>query len=366
MIQICTRAPAAEEQARAWLTRYRGKKPRFACILSFTETSLQPRISAAGASPKARRYTALADGEYLHSGKSKRYSLPLLSAGISPAILTRAILTHCNIPLQLLSTGLPDRLTVPHIPLAAVLAKDISTGFAMTIQQAEQLFSSGYELGKQLAADCIDQSYWVLGESVVGGTTTAQAILTALGYKVTGKVSSSHLQSNHKQKQVLIQAGLKRWQERSKGAEHYPIAAAAAVGDPMQLVAAGIMLSISQSAGLLLAGGSQMLAVYALAKAIAQFKNISWDPRQVVVGTTRWVIEDTSADTVAIAHIVGAPYLASQLSFAQSPYFQLRAYERGFVKEGTGAGGCAIAAHLCQHCTNAQLRHAVEAHLRQL
>ena len=376
MIRICTKAIAPSEQARVWLRRYRGKKPHFACILSFTETGLQPNISAAGQVPAARRYTALADGEYLHSGKSSRYPLPTLPAGISPAILTRAILTHGQIPLRLFSTGLPNRLTVPHTPLPTVLARDLITGFAMTLQQAEQLFYSGYEQGKHLVAECSNSSYWVLGESVVGGTTTAQAVLTVLGYEVTGKVSSSHLQSNHDQKQGLIQAGLRRWQERSKDIEHHssqsrsdsvdPIVAASAVGDPMQLVAAGMTLSISQSTGLLLAGGSQMLAVYALAKAIARFKSIPWNPHQVVVGTTRWVIDDSSADTVAIAQAVGAPYLASQLSFARSPYFQLRAYERGFVKEGTGVGGCAIAAHLYQNCTNAQLRHAIEAQLRQL
>ena len=369
MIRVCSRAIASREQARAWLMRYRGKKPHFACILSFTETSLQPHISAAGTCLEARRYTALADGEYLHSGKNSQYPLPPLPAGISPAILTRAILTHCNIPLQLFSTGLPNRLTVPHISLPTVLAKDLSTGAAMTLQQVERLFNSGYEQGQRLATKCPDgSSYWVLGESVVGGTTTAQAILTALGYEVTGKVGSSHLKSNHEQKRSLIQAGLSRWKNLCKGTDYRtvdPIAAAAALGDPMQPVAAGMMLAISQSTGLLLAGGSQMLAVYALAKAIAPLKNIQWNPHQVVVGTTRWVIEDNSADTVAIAQAIGAPYLASQLSFARSPYFQLRAYERGFVKEGTGAGGCAIAAHLYQNCTNAQLCHAIEAALRQ-
>ena len=40
------------------------------------------------------------------------------------------------------------------------------------------------------------------------------------------------------------------------------------------------------------------------------------------------------------------PLLATQLSFAAAQAEALRAYERGFVKEGVGAGGCAIAAHL--------------------
>ena len=133
----------------------------------------------------------------------------------------------------------------------------------------------------------------------------------------------------------------------------------------MQLVVAGMLLAASNRGGVLLAGGAQMLAVYALARAIAQQQQIAWRPDQVVVGTTRWVIEDQSADTVAIARILGAPYLASQIDFSQSPYFQLRTYERGFVKEGLGAGGCAIAAHLYRGWTQTQLRHAVEAELRR-
>ena len=133
----------------------------------------------------------------------------------------------------------------------------------------------------------------------------------------------------------------------------------------MQVVVAGLALAASREVGVLLAGGSQMLAVYALAKAIAQQQNIQWETHRVVVGTTRWVIEDEWADTVAIARAVQAPYIASGLSFSQSPYVQLRAYEQGFVKEGVGAGGCAIAAHLYKGWNNSQIRHAVEAELRR-
>ena len=43
---------------------------------------------------------------------------------------------------------------------------------------------------------------------------------------------------------------------------------------------------------------------------------------------------------------------------------QLRAYEQGFVQEGVGAGGCAIAAYLYKGWNQSQLRHAVEAELR--
>jgi NaMN:DMB phosphoribosyltransferase len=39
-------------------------------------------------------------------------------------------------------------------------------------------------------------------------------------------------------------------------------------------------------------------------------------------------------------------------------------YEQGFVKEGVGAGGCAIAAHLYGRWSQAQLVQSVEALLK--
>lgn len=241
------------------------------------------------------------------------------------------------------------------------MAKSVQTGQAMTVGQAKALLDSGLQWGERLAQRC-QNSYLIVSECVVGGTTTAQAVLTALGYEVAGRMSSSHPTGNHGQKRRLANQGLSIWRQRG---DFSPLAAVAAVGDPMQIVAAGIAIAASRYRGVLLAGGSQMLAVYALALALAQSSALLWNRAQVVVGTTRWVIEDASADTTAIARAVGAPYMASQINFSQSPYFQLRAYERGFVKEGMGAGGCAIAAHLYQNWTVTQLRHAVEAQLRQ-
>jgi NaMN:DMB phosphoribosyltransferase len=58
--------------------------------------------------------------------------------------------------------------------------------------------------------------------------------------------------------------------------------------------------------------------------------------------------------------IGSVPLIASQLSFASSRFHQLRAYEQGFVKEGVGAGGCAIAAHLYQHWGQRELLGAIE------
>ena len=353
MIRTCAGDPSE------WLRQHSQKKPLFACILSFTRTGLIPQISAAGTTPQARTYTAIADAEYLINGST--HHLPPLAAGISPAVLSRAILTALKVPIHLLSTGLPDKLSVPHTALPQIIAKSVQTGQAMTLGQTKALFESGLHWGDRLAQSCPD-GYLILGECVVGGTTTAQAVLTALGYDVAGRMSSSHLNSNHLQKTALVNQGLRHWQQQP---ERSPLAAIAACGDPMQAVAAGITLAASRRIGVLLAGGSQMLAVYAIAQALDIQHSYHWKTQRVVVGTTRWVIEDRSADTVAIAREIGAPYLASEINFSQSPYFQLRAYEQGFVKEGVGAGGCAIAAHLYKSQTRSQLRHLIEAELRR-
>ena len=141
-----------------------------------------------------------------------------------------------------------------------------------------------------------------------------------------------------------------------------PLQLVAAVGDPMQITAAGMAIAASRTCGVLLAGGTQMLAVYALIQAVAKAYALAWEPEQVVVGTTRWVAADPTCHTVGLAQMVGSvPLLATQLNFGTSRYAQLRAYEQGFVKEGMGAGGCAIAAHLTRGWDQTQLLEAVEA-----
>lgn len=136
----------------------------------------------------------------------------------------------------------------------------------------------------------------------------------------------------------------------------------------MQIVAAGMAIAASCRCGVLLAGGTQMLAVYALAEALALTASLmnqyslTWQPEQVVVGTTRWVAEDSTGDTVGLARKIGTvPLLATGLSFATSCYPQLQAYEQGYVKEGVGAGGCAIAAHLYRGWSQFQLLQAIES-----
>ncbi|NEP01412.1 MAG: TIGR00303 family protein [Symploca sp. SIO2E9] len=415
------------KQGHQWLQQYQKRPPVIACILGFTATGLIPGISAAGATPSARQYTAIADAEFLVNGVSlqPQYPLPPLELGVSPVLISRAVVEAFNLPIYLFNAGLPHPPTVPAIDLGGAPALCLSTGAALPLDTVYELFEQGLEWGHKLAAIAAD-SYVILSECVVGGTTTALSVLTGLGIDAAGKVNSSHPRCNHAQKWEVVQRGLKRaglWDLQLKSQvlppKFNPLQLVAAVGDPMQIVAAAMTITASRSCGVLLAGGTQMLAVYALAQALgragwehresairvnekksggtikqtprrpdaqtrrnqmppkisftraitAKYQEnfafsspLEWQPTQVVVGTTRWVAEDSTGDTVGLATEVGdVPLLATELSFAKSGYPQLRAYEQGYVKEGVGAGGCSIAAHLYQDWSQTQLLTAIES-----
>lgn len=397
MIRVYTQ----EQQGLAWLERYRGRSPVFTCVLGFTETGLIPGISAAGATPESRRYTCLADAEFLYDGprSQPKYPLPPLSAGASPVLISRAVVEALNIPVYLFNAGLLQAPSVSAIDLGGAPARCLTGGDALALETVKNLLEQGAIWGQRLAAS-VPNGYLILSECVVGGTTTALSVLTGLGYAAAGKVNSSHPNCNHGQKWAVVQAGLQaaysRWQvsaslaaqksyssstqqpqqaprhcpDRTDKCDIDPLELVAAVGDPMQVAVAGMAIAASQTCGVLLAGGTQMLAVYALMQAIAAPQASpyadrfawEWKPEQIVVGTTRWVAEDPTGDTVGLANTIGSvPLLATELSFTASRYAQLRAYEQGYVKEGVGAGGAAIAAHLYQGWNQMQLLQAIEA-----
>jgi uncharacterized protein (TIGR00303 family) len=355
MIRVYTQI----KQGQEWLRRYQGCPSVFACILGFTETGLIPGISAAGCTSEDRRYTCIADAEFLYNGPQlqPKYPLPPLTAGASPVLISRAVVAALSLPVYLFNAGLPQPPTVPAIDLGGTPAKCLSLGCALKLATVKHLLEQGLIWGEKLAAS-MTHGYLILGECVVGGTTTALSVLTGLGIAAAGKVNSSHPICNHAQKSAVVEAGLQRagfWEPVKD-----PLQLVAAVGDPMQIVVAGMAIAASRTSGVILAGGTQMLAVYALIQAIARVYGLAWQPEQIVVGTTRWVAEDKSGDTIELATMVGSVLLATQLSFATSNYAQLRAYEQGYVKEGMGAGGSCIAAHLTQGWDQIQLLQVIE------
>lgn len=326
------RAYAGIPEAEGWIHRAQGLQGHFVCAFGFTNTALIPGISAAGATPEHRRHTAIADAEVLISGFSTR--LPTSPAGYpSPVVISRALLAGLEMPMDLWDCGLPE--TVPGLlPAVPAMADCLSTGQAMRPKDVQERFELGLAWGSQRPLSTL-----ILGECVAGGTTTALAVLLGLGWPVSGMVNSSHPTCNHQQKLQIVQQGLACANLTHPTAQ----AIVAAVGDPMQPFMAGLALGSSRRGPVLLAGGTQMLAVYALMRQWAQEEAILWDPEQVVIGTTRWVAEDPTGNTVGLATLLGdVPLLATQLNLGSSRYPQLQAYEQGHIKEGVGAGGLSL------------------------
>jgi NaMN:DMB phosphoribosyltransferase len=111
----------------------------------------------------------------------------------------------------------------------------------------------------------------------------------------------------------------------------------------MQAVVAGIASSAAKRIRVFLAGGSQMLAIWGLLKALALPQA---QLERITIMTTGWVAFDKSAGVQKLAQIMNAPMAAACPNFWNSRHPGLQAYEEGNVKEGVGAGACMCLAHL--------------------
>jgi uncharacterized protein (TIGR00303 family) len=183
----------------------------------------------------------------------------------------------------------------------------------------------------------------VLGESIPGGTTTALCVLRALGYDAS--VSSSFVTNPVSLKEAVCQSVIDR--VRNEHAET-PLDIIRCAGDPMMPVAAGIASSYTGT--LILAGGTQMLAVAALLKGMKA--------RLPLVATTAYVRNDRSANVEELADQIGVRIIFVDPGFHDLGHDGLARYCAGEVKEGMGAGGAMALASILGHPPDA-IRKAI-------
>ena len=339
------------EAASRWCTRLAEclQPPASPCqvllLLAGTDTAAVPGISAAGATPASRRGTAAADAELLLLGpkRSRPHALPPLPAGVSPALIARVVVEQLALDPLVVDLGAPVAPAVPHLTLGQRPARCLSSGAALAPARVEQLLNLGRRWGGALARRGTPV---LLAECVPGGTSTAQAVLEGLGLPVAGLVSGSLREPAHGLKAELVQRGL-----AAAGLQPpaEPEAVLAALGDPMQAVAAGLVQAAAAAElPLLLAGGSQMAAVMALALALTP---VAGRPRllaHAAIATTAWVAAEPGSDLVALLELLGLRWGGAPLAFAARLRFhaccspELLAFEQGYVKEGVGAGGLAV------------------------
>jgi uncharacterized protein (TIGR00303 family) len=350
--------PCAAGEGQRLAAELAGKRPLFVCVIASTDTAQIPGISAAGASTELIPFTAAADAEFIVHGEARCIkgvpSNPLGPPG--PALITRAALELAHISRVIVNAGCRIPPDAPAIAVGATPGYLISERDA--VPDAARLFESGRDLGRRLASE---HDYLVVAESVPGGTTTALALLLALGYQAHGRISSSLGGNAHGLKSAVAERALQRLAGRPGAGD--PLGAVAVLGDPMQPTAAGIAMG-SMEAGkpVLLAGGTQMVAVLALLTRLYGAGPSRTFADCMAIATTRWVVEDPTSDIIGLQRDVGpVPLLATSLSFASSRHASLRRYEDNLVKEGVGAGGAAVAAHLTQGITTETLTELVEA-----
>ena len=364
------------ESHNDFLDRFIKLPPLFTCTIASTETALIPGVSAAGAGPELIPYTAAADVEALVYGEALCLEkIPENPVGPpSPVIITMAALRELGAPFFVVDAG---NAITPKVPM---FTSGRQPGRAITAPEAvadvEDLFLQGIIIGQQLAHN---NRSLILGESVPGGTTTAMAVMEALGIAALGKISGSMPGNNQNLKQELVCRAMREKDLQRGSALNNPLSAVRLLGDPMQAVQAGIAMSASRKIPVLLAGGTQMIAVAALIGALlerpaavnaitlrgsqklinyaqkAQLKNIA-------IATTAWVSEDESADLRSLIRQLpqAMPLYSAGLDFSTSQHKNLQLYEEGYVKEGVGAGALALSAMLYHELNNLDFLPLIE------
>jgi len=316
---------------------HKAQRPAYVCTIASSDTGAIEGLSIAGASAEMRKYTPPADMECLFYGSAR--CIPGIAAtpdGIpSPVIITMASLAATGLPLFVADAGCEVPPQTPHVRLGATPARSLVTGKA--VDDVEGLFERGWHFGEQLAGLA---DYLLLAESVPAGTTMALAVMLALGMDAEDKVSSTMIGGAHHLKRRTVHEGFEAAGIRKGSLRDDPLAAVAAVGDPMQAAVAGIASAASRRVPVMLAGGTQMAAVAAVMSGLGKASM-----RNVCIGTTGWVLNDPDADIVDLARQAGCPAVyAAQLDFGAARFPGMHPYQAGLVKEGVGAGGSALAA----------------------
>ncbi|WP_288262081.1 nicotinate-nucleotide--dimethylbenzimidazole phosphoribosyltransferase [uncultured Prochlorococcus sp.] len=316
-------------------------------VIAGTNTSQISGISAAGINANSRRKTALADAEFLLNGASKdhKYKLPLLNAGVTPALISYVCARLIDIIPVVVPLGIGEK---PYFNHLVIEDRDlgpsncISTGKSMSKERVLNLYHKGLTIGKSSKQPVL------ISESVPGGTTTAQAVMEAFSLEVSNLVGSSLFKAPRELKRKVVQRGLLN-ADLKTGFDSFDVVAS--VGDPFQAFSMGMLIGACLAKKpVILSGGSQMLALIVLVLEFLDLKNKDDFIKNVFIATTGWLVKDNSLNN--LLNLINEKYevnllgLASPLNFKSSKINELKDYELGHVKEGVGAGGISMLAFL--------------------
>ena len=307
---------------------FRPERPVFAIVLGNTLLSTVPGVSGAGMSPEKTVLTPILDSELITHGTIRsRKMKPNTPTGCpTPAVITRAMMVLLGMEPLFINAGLTTRPVVPCLDVYGEPGKDPREGDA--VPRAGELYARGEQVGRFLSQS---GDLLLLGECVPGGTTTALCVLRGLG--IPASVSSSFINNPVALKEAICA----RVQERVRAENTKdPLDIIRIGGDPMLAVAAGIAASFKGE--IVLAGGTQMLAVAAVLRDLGK--------KVPSVVTTVYVRDDPTAGFAPTADMIGTRVYYVDPDFANIGHTGLARYCVGEVKEGIGAGGAMFLARI--------------------
>lgn len=327
-----------ESVASDILSRIWGGRGVFTCTVANTRTSTIPGISDAGDTPELTMFTGPADAELLINGRTTcMQGIPINPGGIpTPATLTQAALELSGMPCFIVNGGCSVEPNVPYFDMGGECGDLITTGHA--VRNVRKEFEKGVMLGGMLARG---NDFVIISESCAGGTTTALAVMTAMGVMRENLVSSSSPNNPRELKSKVVAEALRAAGIEPGDRRDDPLGAIEAVGDPMMPANIGIVCGAARHVPVIIGGGTQMGAV--IAGVMALHPELEGNYMQ---GTTRWLMDDANSSMRRIIDTVcpKTPSVYVNVDYSDSPYEGLQAYEWGYIKEGAGCGGSSVGA----------------------
>jgi hypothetical protein len=199
-----------------------------------------------------------ADAELVAYGRPVRAPLAAVRTPPAAAVVTRAVHDLVDVHPVVLDGGLAAPTAAPTVSVGARPGRDIREGDP--VPTAPGAFAAARALGTDLPVEEL-----VVGDTVPGGTTTALAVLGALG--VDPPALPSVPDARRSRREALVTEALAASDLTPGGAAHHPELAVRFAGDPGLAAVAGLAVgAVSAGRAVVLSGGIRAFTAAALVR----------------------------------------------------------------------------------------------------
>jgi len=303
--------------------------------LSNTKTASIEGITQAGI-PGMIHLTPTLDSEFVCTGEVRSLeNIAETPKGVpTPALITRGV--HLLAPygrVELLNLGLEVAPKVQYFKVHEFNIEPSQSIAKGANINAQELFQKGIDFGQNY--ECKDE-YIILGESVPSGTTTAMATTIGLKHKVKEYFSSSFKDVPTDVRENTLKLALSHLAHKDD-----IFTVLSKVSDNMLIFNAGFILGLNNRVPLVLAGGTQMVAVLLIVDRMLKLMGGTMKSSNLSLCTTKWIAEEKESDIKALLELLSLPINAyyADFDFSLTTHPALKLYDEGEAKEGVGAGG---------------------------